>query len=281
VETSAVAKAEEKFQKQIEETRKRQTVLEKKPIIEGRMRQFEANIGALMNSDQEVPILQAVAKAIEKDGVQKAIESDPIFTPIVVQTYGYGERAAAEFLAMAHGLKEYHQANQEQDWVVQDWVIKFIRRAGETFAANGGDKLVRQGENGPQTFLPRGAYNQLLVTKPEEAQKHWTFSDEDVLAMIERNTKDRIAASVKQEAERLTKAGYIKPPPAAPPAAAQVPGAQNPPAASGSPIPPPEPVGSPRAGVTPAPGQGNGNVTQQQVMQDYELQLLGIPRKAA
>src|SRR6266496_2422411 len=276
VESAATKKVEEKFAAQIEETRKRQNVLEKKPLIEDRIRAFQANIGGLMNAEPADSILPTIVKSIEANGLEKTIEADPIFTPIVVQAYGQGERAAAEFLAMAHGVKDY-DANDK----VHDWVIKFIRRAGETFAAKGGDKLVRQTEDGAKTFLPRGQYNQLLVSNPQQAGRHWTFSDEDVVRMIERNTKDHIAALVKAESDRLIKTNYIKPPPTTPTPTTPIPGNANPSptAPSASAAPPPEPVGSPRAGVTPAPGQGNGAVNQQQVMSDAELQVLGFPRK--
>src|SRR6266496_2553678 len=271
-----IAQVESAATKKVEETRKRQNVLEKKPLIEDRIRAFQANIGGLMNAEPADSILPTIVKSIEANGLEKTIEADPIFTPIVVQAYGQGERAAAEFLAMAHGVKDY-DANDK----VHDWVIKFIRRAGETFAAKGGDKLVRQTEDGAKTFLPRGQYNQLLVSNPQQAGRHWTFSDEDVVRMIERNTKDHIAALVKAESDRLIKTNYIKPPPTTPTPTTPIPGNANPSptAPSASAAPPPEPVGSPRAGVTPAPGQGNGAVNQQQVMSDAELQVLGFPRK--
>jgi hypothetical protein len=273
VEESTTQKVTEKFTKQTEEIQKRQDLMEKRPIIEGRLGAFQSNVGKLMASDPASPIAE-IAKAIETNGIEKATEADPLFVPIVVKAYGHGERAAAEFLAMAHGVKDYNPQDP-----VQDWVIRFIRRAGETFANNGGDKRLRNGEDGTaQSFLPRGKYNELQMKNPAEAAKHWTFSDEDVLAMMERNTRDHIDALVKAERERLTKAGYIKPPPATPPP--PVPGAANPPPTPGAATPPPEPVGSPRAGVSAAPGQGAGSVGQQHVMSNSELQILGLPARA-
>ncbi len=276
VEESTTKKVTEKFSAENEAIKRRQTMLEVKPVIEGRLARFQDNVGQLMIAEKD-SVIASVAQTIGKDGVDKALEADPIFTPIVVAAYNQGQTAAAEFLAMTNGVKDFKQDNP-----VQDWLIRFIRRSGEVFAANGGDKRVRTDpESGAQkTFLPRGKFNEIYARDPQEAaSKHWTFSDEDVLMMIERNTKDHIKALVTQETERLTKGGYVKP---APPAAAPVPGTANPPAANGAPAaaaPAPQPVGSPRAGVSAAPGQGGGAVNQQQALSDGELALLGIPVK--
>ncbi len=272
VQESTTKAVTEKFSKEHEEIKKRQTLIEKRPVIEGRLGLFRDNIGKLMTADAASPLAE-IAKKIGADGLEKALEADPIFTPIVVTAYNHGERAAAEFLAMTNGVKEYSAGNP-----VQDWVIRFIRRSGEVFAERGGDRRIRPGEDGsPRSFLPRGKFNELLQKNPGEAEKHWTFSDEDVLSMIERNTKDHIAALVKEETDRLAKAGYVRPPPAPAP----VSGTPNPAASNGAPAAPPQPVGSPRAGVSAAPGQGGGTVAQQQAMSDGELTLLGLPRRAA
>lgn len=276
VEERTTRTVSEKFSKENEDLKRRQTLLEKRPIIESRLGQFRDNIGRLMTEDTTSP-LPAIAAKIGAEGVEKAIEADPLFTPIVVTAYGHGERAAAEFLAMAEGVKDFDPKDQ-----VQDWVVRFIRRAGETFAAKGGDKLLRQTEDGStQTFLPRGKYNQLKQTNPAELGRHWTFSNEDILLMIERNTKDHISALVRQETERLAKAGYVRPAPAATPGAPSDSRTANPPATNGTTATPPEPVGSPRAGVSAAPGQGGGSVAVQTAMSDAELAILGFPRKAA
>ena len=277
VEESTTKKVSEKFAVENEAIKRRQTILEVKPVIEGRLTRFRDNVGQLMIAEKD-SIIATVAQTIGRDGVEKAIEADPLFTPIVVAAYDQGQTAAAEFLAMTNGVKEFKPDNP-----VQDWLVRFIRRAGDVFAANGGEKRVRNGEDGtPKSFLPRGKFNEIYARDPEKAASaHWTFSDEDVLNMIERNTKDHIKALVTQEIERLTKAGYVKP---APPPPAPVPGTANPPAPNGVPAaaaPAPQPVGSPRAGVTAAPGQGGGAVAQQNVMGDSELVLLGIPRKAS
>jgi hypothetical protein len=275
VEESTTKNVTEKLSAENEAIKRRQTILEVKPVIEGRLAKFQDNVGQLMIAEKD-SIIATVAQTIGKDGVDKALEADPIFTPIVVAAYNQGQTVAAEFLAMTNGVKEFKPDNP-----VQDWLVRFIRRSGEVFAANGGDKRVRTGEDGtPKTFLPRGKFNELYARNPDEAaSKHWTFSDEDVLNMIERNTKDHISALVKQENERLTKAGYVRP---APPAPAPVSGTANSPAPNGAPAaaaPAPQPVGSPRAGVSAAPGQGGGSVTPQQAMSDGELALLGIPKK--
>jgi hypothetical protein len=271
VEESTTKKVSEKFAAENEAIKRRQTILEVKPVIEGRLAKFQDNVGQLMIAEKD-SIIATVAQTIGKDGVDKALEADPIFTPIVVSAYNQGQSAAAEFLAMTNGVKEFKPDNP-----VQDWLVRFIRRAGDVFAANGADKRVRNGEDGtPKTFLPRGKFNEIYARNPDEAaSKHWTFSDEDVLNMIERNTKDHIKALVTQETERLAKAGYVKP-------AASVPASANPPAPNGAPAaaaPAPQPVGSPRAGVSAAPGQGGGAVSQQQALSDGELALLGIPKK--
>jgi hypothetical protein len=272
VEERTTKAVSERFSRENEELKERQTLLEKRPIIEGRLHAFRDNIGKLMTADAASPLAE-IAKKIGTDGVEKAIEADPLFTPIVVTAYNHGEVAAAEFLAMSNGVKAYSPDNQ-----VQDWLIRFIRRSGEVFAEKGGDRRVRTDNGTSKTFLPRGKYNELRRNNPAESEKHWTFSDEDVLQMLERNTKDHISALVKDETDRLAKAGYVR----TAPAAAPVSGTPNPPAPNGAPAPaapPPQPVGSPQAGVSSAPGQGSGGVAQQYALGDNELAILGIPRK--
>ena len=263
----------DKFEREQKELKDRQLILEKRPIIESRLTQFQQRVGSLLTADATSQAA-VIAKTIGEEGVQKATEKDPYFTPILVKAYEHGERAAAEFLAMTHGVKAYDAQDP-----VQDWLVKFIRRAGEVFAVNGGERRVRVDDGAQKSFLPRGQYYELLRSNPAEAGKHWTFSEEDVLGMIEFNTKDHINALIKTETERLTKAGFVR---AAPqPAPAAVPQPTNPPGPNGAPTTPPEPVGSPRAGVTAAPGQGGGTTPVNRAMSDSELQLLGIPLKAA
>src|ERR1051325_812935 len=280
VEESTTKKLEEKFSKENEQIRQRQIALETRPIIEKRLGLFQDNVGKLMLAEKDSPLAE-IAATIGKDGVEKAMEADPIFTPIVVTAYNQGQAGVAEFLAMSHGVKPVDMNNP-----VHAWVIKFIRSAGEVFAAKGGDKTAIRGEDGTvKTFLPRGKFNEMARTDPSTFEKHWTFSDENILQMLERNTKDHIAALVKSETERLTKAGYLKQKPAAvapngnPPPAPSTNG--TPPAPAPAAAPAAESPGSPRAGVTPAPGQGGGGVALQYALPDGDLQALGIPRKAA
>lgn len=279
----AAQEAEAKFSARFEETEQRQRVLEVTPVIRGRLAQFEQNIGALALADAQNGTdtqLGSIIKVISEHGFEEALKRDPELAPIVLEEVQRGATAAAEFLALANSVKKYDAKNPDP---MHTWLSAFIRRQGEIFEKDGGEHRYRMDpETGvKKTFAPRAKYNEIKTKTPEKAGDYWTFSDEDVVRLLETNTKILAENRVKKRADALAAAGYVRQPvtpavvPNGNPAAAPATNGRPAPAAPAA----PQPAGSPRATVTPSPGQaGGGNGTVTSAMNDVEMIALGLKK---
>lgn len=263
--TEAAKEIDEKYKAQFDETRHKQKVLETRPVIEKKLGSFQDNVGRLMAADANSPLAE-IATSIEKEGLDAVMKKDQLFAPIVVEEYQNGAMNAAEWLVISHGLAQYDPNNQRHVWLAG-----FIRRQGDIFAEKGGDRTIRTATDGSKlTFMPRGQYMKLANEKPEEAAKHWTFEEDDVLRMLEANTKMAAEKRVKEMNDRLSSSGFQRPKPA--PSAPPVSNNGN-----SEPEPPPVPTTSPAAPSSASPGQGKGGTVGRNVMSDDELKSLGLP----
>lgn len=252
--TEAKTEVRQETQKEIDEIKDKQRITEFRPVLERALTDLESDIGALIGADEKSP-LKDVAKAIGEVGLSKAEEQDPEVTPILRDAVERSLGDASEYLAIARGMREFDPKNDRHTWMAS-----FIKKQGEVFAENGGDQLKRTDKHGnEQTFLPRGKMVELYRTNPDEASKHWTFSDGDILHMLAINTKMWAEKTVKARLEKLEKAGFVRKP-----------------AKTAEPVvESPKPTTSPKAPTTTAPGQGKG-VVKAGAWSEGELTALGI-----
>lgn len=273
VKAEAVAAAEKnieaKMKADLEATRKRQASLELKPVIEKRLSQFQAAVEDLLVKTAEPDsVIPDIIKTIQEKGIEEALKTEPTFTPLIAARYQEGANAATEYMALVNQLKPYEPSNP-----THQWIAGFIRDQGNYFERNGGDARIRKAEDGRElTFLPRAKFVQLVQQDPAAANSHWTFTEDDVLGMLEVNTRHVIANEVKGLQQRLVASGYARPPKAA----GSTNGTPQPPAAK-PPDQPPEPSTSPKAGASPAPGPAVPGSPANRALTASELQALGIP----
>ena len=147
--------------------------------------------------------------------------------------------AAREFMLISTQLAPFDPKNE-----THQWLAKFIQEQGEVLA----NSDAPQKKRGDKTFVPRAAYNSMPQA---EKDKHFTFTDQEVLELIGINAKLAANEIVKAERTKLERLGYSRAPKTVntpPPAAPVTP-----------PQPSPTPNGvvqdiSPRGGVTPVSG---------------------------
>lgn len=167
-------------------------------------------------------------KSMVKDLMPK--EDDPIVVEAVDRMSSLAENAGREFLLLASSLKPYDTKNDTHKWLAE-----FIKDQGELYVKSGHTSLKR----GSRSFLPRAQYNSLPV---DQRDKHFTFTDEDILQLIAVNAKAAAEFHSTTERERLKKAGYTRTvtsstPPAAPtPPQAEPSARATPTVAGGGPI---------------------------------------------
>lgn len=173
------------------------------------------------------------------------------------------EGAAREFMLISTQLKGYDGKNG-----THAWLANFIQEQGEVLQKSDAPQRIR----GEKTFVPRAAFNSMPQTQKD---KHFTFSDQEVLELIGINAKLAADQIVKVKREELEKYGYknVKATPApATTAAASVP----------PPVTPPNgvvPDSSPRGGIAPTVS-GLTPVTPNQPLDPFQRMLMGkIPSK--
>lgn len=139
---------------------------------------------------------------VEKPDV--AAEEYPLETEILSGIQQETTNQAEEYLAVRSGLKAFDSANP-----THARVNSFIVEQADLFEKHGGKALVRDGK----PFIHPGKW------RPEHAQTHWTFSEDDVLGALRvnaaREAKKKIA-SENQKIERAIAARTKKSVPMAP-----------------------------------------------------------------
>lgn len=197
----AEAKADQKWRAEIARVEKRQEMLEKRPLIEKITQEFSNGLDEILQAqaEGEQSPIAPIAKRAKEVGWNKAVEEDPMFAPIVQRVASTANTIANEFLGIVNGTISYDAANAHHRWI-----SNFITKQGEDFKINGGEALMRSG----QQFLPRQQYAEIATSNPERAAAYWTWSDGEILQRIAINAKQNALKAIQVEQERLTKAGF-------------------------------------------------------------------------
>lgn len=264
----AEARAQKKYEQELTEIKQRQKQLEIAPRIEAGVNEFASGLeGIIAQSETSGHLL----KKILETGVQKAVEDDPVFAPIVANYQARATQLAAEYLSVFGGVKKYDPQNDDHIWLVD-----FVRNQGQHFARNGAEARVRGGKE----FMPMNEYYEALKKDPTVADRAWTFETRDILTRLAANAVESMEKKIQEEESKLSKYGYKREktaptpppePPAKPAAAPAVPKVETPaPKTDDSP--------SPKAKVSSAPGPAKGAApVVQKVMEDWQLRALGLP----
>ena len=120
---------------------------------------------------------------------------------------------AESFVKLAKGLEPFNEKNGDHTWLVD-----FIDEEGGDFYQRGGEHRVKEGKS----FLPRAHYHEAV--RAGKGGQYWTFSDSEIVDLLEvRATRDA-RANVEGEIKRLEALGFSRgaaPTPAKKPAAVE------------------------------------------------------------
>lgn len=216
-EERAYERARRDFAPQIAEAHTKSREIEARPKIEKAVKGFESDVLLLDAGDNEA--LKEVIEASKTKGAAAAQDIDPVYATIInnnIQTFA---PVAAEFMAIANGLKTFNPEDK-----THQWIYDFIETQGRHVAQNPQFKVVTAPDGRKRRFVTRSEYAKLSKTDPSKIADVYTFKDQDILDMLAVNTRNIIAGQAKQWQEKLSKAGYartkasVTPPPAPVPA---------------------------------------------------------------
>lgn len=259
----ALKAGDERWKKELDETKEKQHLLEVRPEIEKTLVQSQRELEEMLVSVADSPVA-AVEKVIKEKGYEEAVKADPIFVPIVHTIKETTLGNVAEYFALVNGVKKYNPANPDPQHV---WLLDFIRAQEKWFDENGGEaKVQRYNDGSMRAFVSRAEYTRIAKEKPAEIARYWTFQPEDIRRFIIANGKIDAENRVKAVSDQISAAGYSRVKAnGAPPVAQQ-------------PNPPPTETGSPRATTSTAPGPATSTATPgNAAFAADELLRMGLP----
>jgi len=178
--------------REIEELRESQRRLRLEPEIREKVKEFgEASAAAVVPDEY-----QEVYKEKGLDGLREEfpIEADAVESTVkAVANYG------GEFLKLSNGLVDFDEKNE-----LHNNIARFVEEQGRAFHEKGGDARFFKGKQ----FLPRSTYAKAAAAG--KADKYWTFTDQDILDILQAEGKRHAAAATRAERDRLEKAGYAR-----------------------------------------------------------------------
>lgn len=270
-EDRAYERARREFAPQLEEAKTKAKEVSVRPQIEHAVKSFEADVLAIDAGDNEA--FKEVLETVKSKGGAAAQDVDPIYAALVNNNIATFAPVAAEFMAIANGLKAFNPEDK-----THQWLYDFIETQGRHVAANPQYKVRTTADGRRQRFVTRSEYARLHKTDPAKVQEVYTFKDQDILDILAVNTRNIITTQAKQLQEKLTKSGYSR--------------SKTPAAAPATPPPAPAPKPalaaksakeeneeqeevSPRIGGAPAPGAVPGNgIPEEKAFSDREWKAM-------
>lgn len=170
---------------------------------------YEAAQRARQEVDKELSELRRqVAETRATPQVERAVDDfkkatssiiqaeDPLGEEIRDRILDQTAQAANEFLRLSNRLTSYDPNNQTHRWLGD-----FIEQQADTYSKSQHGSLKR----GTQTFVSRAKFNTMPV---DDRQRHFTFSDDDVLRILAANAKQVAESAATTERARIEKLGY-------------------------------------------------------------------------
>ena len=199
------AQYDDKFQSLEKETK--QANLE--PVVNKQSAEFEAGLlaaskdPARFEGDETIPNIISV---IEKEGAAAAQEANPLFSGIVSSSVSQHAEAAKEFVRLTkmgeQGINVYDDKNP-----THQWLLEFINQNDARFLQSNTPKKIRNIDSVSKNFATQQSFSQM---SPEEQSRHWTFSTEERLRMIQANAILHMKKSVTDLRDKLKKSGWTQ-----------------------------------------------------------------------
>lgn len=197
------------YDSKLEELRRENQALKAQPKIEKAAKEFASTVNDMLAKDENQHVSKFVKEANDI-GWSKFEEKYPTIAPLMSQEVRRGTSLATEFTKLQEGAKVFDEKNEDH---VE--IAKFIEEQGKLFQEKGGDQRVRDGK----TFMPRGEYARAVnaanaAAKAEDpkakelyesVKKRWTYTNEDVLALMALDTRFRVGYHVTNEYDRIKK----------------------------------------------------------------------------
>lgn len=237
---AALKEAEAKFSPKFSELERKTRELEHRPVIESRVNSFIDEVAVGMPEE--------VVKFYNENGqdVEKTRAEFPLEFEIITKHLNGATTLAKELLEVRNGLKAFEPEKNDRHRFLRD----FVNQQGDVFERAAREHHVRDGK----TFVHPSKF------RPELADKHWTFSNDDVLAMLKYEAQTGAKRVIRSEMERLKGQGFVRSKPASAPNGA-APAAKK------------EPESSPRTPSAPLPGAGAASSVETNPL----LRVLPIP----
>lgn len=185
IENSAYEKAREANRKEFDELKKNQQRVEKEPEIKQHVSSFEQELIDKMPQD-------VVEHLREHKDMQKTYDEFPVEAEVITALTNDATRIADEFLRFSNGLTKWDPRNNK----AHEFIGTFLKEQSDIFQKQGGDARVRNGK----TFMSPFEFKE-----SEHGDKHWTFDDQDFLAMLQHNVAQEAERRIKAENDRLEK----------------------------------------------------------------------------
>lgn len=207
IKEEARAEAEAGFKPTIEKLEREQHALKVKPEVEKKITAYAEGLLELLGpkSDKKDSVTAPLIERMNEVGLDGLIAEQPFHGPILRDIYNNGVGMAEEYLQLERGLKKSDPKDPNHAWLAN-----FIEGQAAQFKAHG-ENL----EQGGRSFVSPAELHRIAKEKPAEAARHWTFTEDHVLAMIQMLTIDKAEEKIKEINERLEKAGYQRAKPAA------------------------------------------------------------------
>lgn len=180
IKKEAFEAARKELMPEIEQTKRKLREIEERPKVRSRVQSYLDEVGS-----DAAPEVYKFYVENGRDEAKTAAEF-PLEFGIARDTVAGATRLAEEFLNVRHQLVEFSPETNP----VHRFMHDFVDEQGKIFAERGGEALKRDGK----TFIHPYQW------KPELAANHWTFDNEDILAMLK--IQARLEAKTRIDTER-------------------------------------------------------------------------------
>lgn len=182
--------------KEMQETKRKLELLEKKPKVEKAVKEFTESMTSenlkLPEGVERIP--EAVGEAVRKNGLEAA----SLEFPIEAEVYESHRIAGETYIQLINNSVKFNRDNP-----LHAFISGFVQTQEQAIASDDSIKM-KDGK----LFLSGAQYNQVAKSQPEQLGNYWTLSDTNILDMI----AVRASQAVTSKHKTMQRAGYSRKP---------------------------------------------------------------------